>query len=287
MFQSFIDWLDEEIKERGLGKVLVSVGALLGIAGAVGTLFGSLPLRAAALVAFVVAALAIAVFLIGDSRKSRSENTKMSALLQQYCDVVGQKSQVRLDISEWTQKVEVSKRGHATVTRRITLVPSEDYLHFLHLDLGQYGSSPPSRRVRHRIKAVAREISVDGEEGARFITTEWWRNESWHQILVHFTEPVAIGHKVTVEVRWDWPLYSGDLMGGNIEAFDVRFSHPVKKATQEVLIQKGRRDEFAASPIGELTVFKPEKTNKTFSVLMSVIDPQMRERYGARIDKTK
>lgn len=195
---------------------------------------------------------------------------------------------MKLEIAEWLQTVEIDQRGDAAVTRRITLTPAGGDLHFLLCNLRYYGATPLTSRIRRLVTASAREMSVGGVEGARLLTTSSWRDDVEHQILVHFSTPIAAGREVSVEVRWSWPLFSVDLMQGGVENFDVRFEHPVDTATHKViLLKRAKSDRFVASRIGRLEQFEPYASNTTYHATFVVERPSPDMRYGVRIDKAR
>lgn len=286
MFESFVEWLDEQVRSRGLAKVLTGLVTLLGIAGILGTLFGSFPARAAALVVVFLIALSTSLFLFGGRRIARRDISTLSALVRHYTEVVEKISDVTLEVSRWRQTVEINQRGDAVVTRRITFTPSGGELHYMHLNLSYYGGSRHSDRMRRNVKAVAREISVEEVQGARYRTTLDWIRENELQLSVHFDEPISRGNSVSVEVRWNWPLFSSDLVEGGVETFDVRFSFPVERAEHEVKIRKkSRTDNFSVSPTGSPTEVRSDQTDTEFSSFFAVDHPVGRQKYGVRLDK--
>jgi hypothetical protein len=286
MLQDFIEWLREQIAERGLGKVLLSVIGILGAAGSAGTLFDSLPSRAAALVVVLLAAGALVIFLITRRGLLHSELATKSNLLREYCQVIQDESGVKLEFSRWDQTIEINPRGDALVTRRVSVTFAGGGLHFLAHNLRYYGVSPLTPRLRQQVKATAREISVDGMAGARFTTTSSWRSDSEHQILVHFGRPIASGNEVSVEIQWTWPRYSVDLMQGGVEIFDVTFDHPARNAIHKVILLKRRpTDRFVASQIGRLAHFECQPSEDACHVTAAIDRPSPGERFGVRIDK--
>jgi hypothetical protein len=288
MVQDLIEWLRGQITEHGLGKVLVSVTALPGAAGSAGTLFGSLPLRAAALVLALLAALIFMVFLFTERGMVRSELATVSSLLQRYCQVIQDQAGMKLEFSQWEQTIMINPRGDAVATRRICLTPAGNELHFVCSYLRYYGTSPLTPRVRRGVKATAREISGDGVEGARFTTTSAWRSDSEHQVRIHFGRPIPSGTEVSIEVEWTWPLYSVDLMQGGVEDFDIVFEHPAENATHKVILLKKRpSDRFAASRIGRLARFECQPSQQTYQVTFAATRPRPGERFGVRIDKAR
>ncbi|HVQ90255.1 MAG TPA: hypothetical protein VMU51_04395 [Mycobacteriales bacterium] len=288
MRQDFTEWLSGQLAERALGKVLLTVTALLGAAGTVGTLFGSFPLRAAALAAAMLATFALVVLLPTETKAVHGEVATTSKLLHKYCALIEERSRLRLEISSWVQTVVVSKRGDALVTRRLTLTPAGGDLRFLTCNLRYYGTTPLTPRLRRLVTASAREISVDGVAGARFIGASSWRSDTEHQYIVDFGTPVAAGTEVRVEVQWIWPLYSMDLMQGGVENFDVRFDHPTDTAKHEViLLKRGIGDRFLVSRIGHLTQFESHGSDLSYRVAFLVERPRPAERAGVRIDKAR
>jgi hypothetical protein len=286
VLQDLVEWLRGLIAEHGLGKVLLSVAALPGAAGSAGTLFGSFPLRAIALVVVLMAALTLTVFLLTEHGMMRSEMVRISNLLQRYCQVIQDQYGMKLEFSRWEQTIVINPRGNAVVTRRIRVTPADHELHFLCSYLRYYGTSPLTPRLRRAVKATAREISGEGVEGARFTTTSAWRSESEHQVRIHFSSAIPRGSEISVEVEWIWPLYSADLMRGGVEAFDVTFEHPAEHATHKVVLLKKRpSDRFAASKIGRLTNFECQPSREAYHVTFAITRPSPGERSGVRIDK--
>ena len=286
MLHDFIEWLSDQITELGLAKVLFSLTALLGAAGAVGNLFGPLPLRAAALVAVLLAALALNIAILTEHKANRAELTAARKLLTYYCDLVERQLRLKLEVALWHQTISINQRGDAVVTRRLTVTSAGDELHFLAARLCYYGSTPLTARRRRRVRATAREFT-EGVEGPRLITTSSWRDDREHQILIHFSGPVPAGVEISVEVKWKWPRFSADLMQGEVEDFDISFAHPVDIATQRViLLKRTSRDRFLVSRIGKRT-FELNQTDATCQVSFTIEQPEIDVSYGVRIDKAR
>jgi hypothetical protein len=287
MLQDFIEWLREQIAERGLAKVLLGVTGILGAAGSVGTLFDSLPSRVAALLVIPLAVVVLLVFMFARRGMIYGELATKSSLLSLYCQVI-QDAGVKLEFSRWEQTIEIDPRGDAVVTRRISVTFAGGDLHFLAHNLCYYGATPLTPRLQRRVNATAREISVDGVEGARFTTTSSWRSGREHQILVHFGRPIPRGNGVSVEIQWRWPRYSIDLMQGGVEVFDVTFEYPARSATHKVVLVKRRPiDRFAASQIGRLARFESQASEEAHHITAAIDRPEPGERFGVRIDKAR
>lgn len=84
MFKSFVAWLDSYITEEGLPAALKAVVGLLGFAGLLGTLFGSLPIRAGACAAVALSVLVAVTAIWRDRRellREHEEDRKLARAL--------------------------------------------------------------------------------------------------------------------------------------------------------------------------------------------------------------
>jgi hypothetical protein len=287
MLQDFIDWLTEQITDRGPAKVLVGATTLLCTVGTIGTLFGSLLLRAAAPIAVLIASLVLVVVLTERKAVNR-QLASASTLLQHYCETVEEGSSLKLKISEWRQTVAVNPRGDAVVVRRIKATPIHGHLRFLYCRLRYYGATPLSARTRRSVRWIAREISVDGREGPRLLATGSWNGENEHVVIVYFTAHVLVGQEVVVEVQWIWPRFSIDLMQGGVEDFDITFTCPVERAIQALVLGKRKkRDRFLVAPIARRGHVDLHTSDSAYHAAFIIERPTRDIRYGIRVDKAQ
>jgi hypothetical protein len=287
MLQDLLEWLDEQVTERGLTTTILALAALVGTAGTLTAPFGAAVPRAAVASVVAMAVLTTSVSLFAARRGSQRDLSRVSKLLERYCRVIQDWSAVKLEYLRWHQKVTINPRGDAVVVRRVRVAPAGNDLHFLAFNLVYYGSTPLTPRLRGRVRATAREISVDDVEGARYPTTTTWLSENVHQILVHFPGAVPAGHQASVEVQWNWPLYSADLMQGGVEDFDVVFENLTERATYEVVLEKRSPDDhFVVSGIGA-TKYTFDPPGGSALVRFSAERPGPNDQIGVRIDKVR
>lgn len=287
MLHDITQWLSDQLAELSPAKVLSSLTALLGAAGTAGTLVGAVPVRAAVLAAVFLVALTFIISTLTERKADHAELAASTKLLAYYCDLIERQVRLKLEMAQWVQTISINQRGDAVVTRRITVTPTGNDLHFLAPRLRYYGATPLSSRSRRRVRTVAREIT-EGGEGPRLVTTSSWRDDREHQILIHFDRPVPAGKQVSVEVEWRWPLFSADLMHGGVEDFDLSFHHPVASAIQRVvLLKRTGRDRFLTSPICRLGKVESSPSDSAHQVSFAIDHPNLDQAYGVRIDKAQ
>lgn len=288
LFESFVGWLDEQISERGLGEVLISIITVASVAGLFGTLFGNIALRVAGLAVLALAVLAIIVFLDSDRRAARDEVVSVNKVLSLAFDKMARdKAYLHVRIDDWHQRVEINERGDVIVTRRLKFTVIGSDLTFLNFRLGYYGSSEQSKRVKRRVRASVRRITSDGSEGARMISTNFWRSSNQMETIALFIpDIVQPGEQAIAEAQWRWPGFSQELMQGGTEDWDVTFHFPTTRAYLEVGIRKrNNRERFAVSAIHGDEAPTVQDSAAVHRTSRLIVNPVVDKDYGFRIDK--
>lgn len=280
MLDDFLDWVNEQLARYGLGGVLSATIGILGAAGALSVIFGSEVIAGAVSTSIGFAVLVFFVAAIRHETQARRSVGMAYALLQRYCYLVEEMSPAELNVDDWEQVITLDGKGNAKIVRKIDLMPAGGPLHFLRLRLSYGGHTEQSQRIRRRVAAVARQVS-----GARWESTQFWKDGKTHEVLVHFGQPIAEGSPVSVEVEWTWPLYSSELMTGGCEDFYIDFPHSVRRAQHTVFLPVGPGGELP-SVSAYLVRHSAEREGGLCKIAFEVEPCARNTRYSIRIDSS-
>lgn len=236
MLESFVEWLDKYVVEKGNATVVRSVVGLVGFASLLGAIFGSSELvRGGAFVGLLLLILASGLALIADRRRIKNDREIYRKLLTRYCNFIIDDDRPLVQITRWNQVVDVARNGDVVERLKISLTPLREKLYFLRFRMGA-GWDQPSR-YRDRVRVDVRSISIEDERGPRWNVTQSWLEDGMLHVFAHFHQPALQGDEVHLEIKKVWPGKCYPLMQAGVpDSFTLVFASimPVANVLYEV-----------------------------------------------------
>jgi len=221
MLDSFIIWLDSYISREGPSAIVRAMVGLMAFAGLLGTVSGRQAIRVGAFVAIIVLAVSAVLLLLADRRRLTRENDTNRSLISGYCDAIADNCTGPLvRVENWRQRVEVRPNGDVTEILTLKAVALREQVSFIRLTAGSRWSQPD--RYRHRVKVIARSVTINGVSGTRWNVTTSWKTVQKVTSVLHLHQPIKRGQVIMFEVTRTWPAKCQPLMrNGQPEDFTL------------------------------------------------------------------
>lgn len=249
MLREFVSWLDDYLLGQGPPAIAKAVLGILSVAALPGAVFGSLFIKAAALVVAVFAVTSLGLVLLADRRSMRRELDEHKGLVTRYCSHIRRSEELFYEITGWEQEsVITDDRGGTNVVVKVRIKVLRADALFFRVALG-CGWAQPARH-RRGVKVQVRSLLVDDEPGATLRKTMHWKADGKFHLFVHFDSPPAAGSEVSLVVDLTWPMMCQPLMVGKHQPdfFTVRFTSRLLSLSYTVVLPRGREAYF--EPVG-------------------------------------
>jgi hypothetical protein len=217
MLRSFIAWLDDYLAGEGPPAVARAVVGILSFAALLGTLLGSVAVKAGVLVAVLLTLIGFAVLLLTDRRSLHRKSEANQRLVSHYCGFISQQLHSAPQILSWEQVTTIDKNGGAKESIVIRAKTVYDNIQFFRLSFGACWNQP--QRLRRKVRVDVRSLSVTGIPGTRLQISTSWRANGKLDLIVHFHTPPRSGSEIRLVLDWDWPSKCIPLIRGEPDEF--------------------------------------------------------------------
>lgn len=217
---------------------------LLAFAGLVGTLFGNILVRGAAVVVVVLGG--VGALLVARRRVPSGH----AELVSRYCDfVIDRKLTPLVSVENWHQKVYVQPNGDVREVVTIRAVALRDEVHFIRFHLGSEWDQPESHRRKVVVRATS--VAVDDVDCPQWNFTSTWLSPAKLRTIVHFHEPVRRAQEIRLEMTRFWPAKCLPMMRHGVpESFFFRTTEllRIQRLEYQVILPLGY--EVTHEPVG-------------------------------------
>jgi hypothetical protein len=240
MLRDFISWLDDYLQSEGPPAIAKAVLGILTVAALPGAVFGSLLIKAAALVVAVFAVTALGLVLLADRGTLRRELEEHRELVTRYCAHIRREEQPFYKVTSWDEVCVVTDdRGDTDDVVRMRIRVLRPDMLFFRFAFSCNWAQPA--RHRRRVRTQVRSIRVDGAPGISLRTTRSWVADGRMHIIAHFDTPPKAGSEIALAMSVRWPQRCGPLMQSRQpDDFVLKFGEPISHARYEVILPAGR-----------------------------------------------
>jgi hypothetical protein len=238
LLKSFAQWLEKFLHEEGAVGFVKGLLGLVAFGAVLSTLFGSVAIRAAFIVAALFLVFVLLVHLTSRVSKLESDSREYRALLSTYCKMLTELQPSVFDIKVWEQEAVIEPNGdtreYITVTAVIRVADAD----FFRLVFGAGWDQP--KAFQKEVTARVRSLEVDGTEGPSFLVTSHWRDDGKLDMVSHFHSPAEVDSEVRLKMEWTWPRKCVPLMVyKRPDRFVFYFRQPVERATYKIVLPTG------------------------------------------------
>lgn len=238
MLGSTVEALQSYVLNTGVIGIVEGLLGILAVGGILSAMLGQAGVRAAAIVAVVVAVLGLFVLLVANKLEWRRRTELDRRLLRRYCDRLHERCSFTWRITEWRQVVTIEANGDTRDKITFTAVPDCDELDFLTFWEGPNWEWP--ERYRRKTSVHVRSVELEGDGGGtRFEVTTCWLSRGRLKVMVHLTEPALRDTEISLVADFFWPAKNLPLLQGEPEEFVKKFSPGPEHLEYTVVLPPG------------------------------------------------
>lgn len=216
LLRDLIEFIEHQIDERGLFKVILAPVTIVGALVAIGAISGDGVFSAAVRIVVAVMVFVLVIGLAVRNRELRTDLEDKTRMAGRYAQEIVDLHGLDYDILRWEERMEFG-RQHMTSTCRIHIRVNEGSPP---LKLCWLTSLGPDRTVHEaeqrgvRVKVLA--VDEGNDDGARLPVVNEWQSDGL-RTFVDFTEALEPGRERQILVQLQWPGYDSPLCNGNTE----------------------------------------------------------------------
>lgn len=238
MLGSTVEALQSYVLNAGVIGVVEGLLGILAFGGILSAVLGRTGIRAAALVAVIVAILGLFIVLVANKLEWRRRTELDRRLLLRYCDLLHERGNFTWRITDWRQVVTIEANGDTQDKITFTAVPDCDALDFLTFWEGPNWEWP--ERYRRKTDVRVRSVELEGDGGGtRFDVTTCWLSRGRLKVMVHLSEPALRGTEISLAAEFTWPAKNLSLLQGAPEEFVKKFSPGPEHLEYTVVLPPG------------------------------------------------
>ncbi|WP_189152549.1 hypothetical protein [Lentzea pudingi] len=189
-----VDSLQSYVLHAGVIGIVEGVLGILAVGGILSAVLGQTGIRAAAVVAVVVAVLGLFILLVANKLEWRRRTELDRRLLLRYSNLLHERCNFTWRITDWRQVVTIETNGDTRDKITFTAVSDCDALDFLTFWEGPNWEEWPERH-RRKTEVRVRSVEVDGEGGSRFDVTSCWPSRGRLKVTVHLKRTGGARHR--------------------------------------------------------------------------------------------
>ena len=238
MLKSFAQWLEKFLQDEGAVGFVKGLLGLVAFGTVLSTLFGSVAIRGAFIVAAFLLVFVLLVHLTARVTKLESDSREYRGLLSTYCEMLTELQSSIFDIKVWEQEAVIEANGDTREYITVTAVIRGADANFLRLVFGAGWDQP--KAIQKEVTAKVCSLEVDGTEGPSFVVTSHWRDDGRLDMVSHFHSPAEVDSEVRLKMEWTWPKKCVPLMVlKKPDRFVFTFRRPVERATYKIVLPPG------------------------------------------------
>lgn len=238
MLRSTVEALQSYVLNTGVIGIVEGLLGILAVGGILSALLGQTGVRAAAIVAVMVAVLGLFILLVANKLEWRRQTELDRRLLLRYCRLLHERCNVTWRITDWRQVVTIEANGDAHDKISFTAVTDCDVLDYLTLWEGPNWEWPD--RHKRKIDVRVRSVELDGEGGTRVDVTSYWLSRGRLMVLAHLAEPARRGTEISLVVEFTWPAKCLPFIQGTPDEFVKRFTPGLGHLEYTIVLPPGR-----------------------------------------------
>ncbi|WP_090055789.1 hypothetical protein [Lentzea fradiae] len=238
MLASTVEALQSYVLNTGVIGIAEGLLGVLAVGGILSALLGQAGVRAAAVVAVVVAILGLFVLLVANKLEWRRRTELDRRLLRRYCDLLHERCDFTWRITDWRQVVTIDPNGDTRDRITFTAVPDCDALDFLTFWEGPHWEWPERYRRKTEVHVRSVELESDGG-GTRFDVTTCWLSRGRLKVTVHLSEPALRDTEISLVAEFVFPAKCLPFVQGSPEEFVKKFSPGPEHLEYTVVLPPG------------------------------------------------
>lgn len=289
MLKSFLGWLDEFVLDRGLIGLASGVLGILAFGGTLSVIFGNITIRAAIIIAVLLANLAFIALLIASRAESRKRVKRAERLLARYCTSINEILVQSWRFVSYHVTYDIGARGDTKQTVKMRLVVESEELQFFRARIGPGWEQPT--RMRSKVKAEVVSLLADGVGGVRWDLTSSWLPDGRLEILAHCLNPAPKGTEIALQLHLDWPRKCAPLVRDREpDNFLLGFTRPLKEMSQILTLPRGAEARYELvnfDPSDDFTVESEEIAGRRQQITLRANGLQPGKKRGLRVDLLK
>ncbi|MDX8028617.1 hypothetical protein SK803_00270 [Lentzea sp. BCCO 10_0856] len=237
MLGSTVEALQSYVLNAGVIGVVEGLLGILAFGGILSALLGRTSIRAAAIVAVIVAVLGLFALLAANKLEWRRRTELDRRLLLRYCNLLHERCNFTWRVTDWRQVVTIEANGDTHDKITFTAVPDCDALDFLTFWEGPNWDWPA--RYQRKTQVHVRSVELEGEGGTRFDATTCWLSRGRLKVLVHLSEPALRDTEISLVAEFSFPAKCQPFVQGAPEEFVKRFSPGPEHLEYTVVLPPG------------------------------------------------
>jgi hypothetical protein len=255
----------------------------------IGSLVGSVAIKAGGLVVVLLALTAVILILVADRRRLIREDDANVRLVAKYCDLLKTRFDTLWYVTKWDQQVTIEESGDTKQVMTIHAIADCEYLDFFRLKVGAGWNQP--EKYRRRVKVSVRSVDIAGKGGPQCEITAEWTSDNKREVVVHLPSPVTKGNEFRVVMEWDWPGKCRPLMcDARPEEFCINFTRITQLLKYTIEVPKGV--EMYCHAIGsesssENYKLRTIKTKRAIKYQLEARDVPSARKVGLRLQRKK
>ncbi|HEX6341264.1 hypothetical protein [Umezawaea sp.] len=286
MLQGFIDFLDDYLERTGISGLIRGVLGVLAFASLLSAIFGTIAIKAGALVIATMCLLGVLLMLTTHHRTLRAQANEHRLLLSRYCDVVTSRMNPTWHIHRWSEAVDIAPNGDVLGSVTIHASVEAEALHFLRVCLGPNWAQP--ERTRRKVRVSMTGLEIMGTGSGRWSETSRWQPDGRLEILAHcVSKPPGLGDQIRLRLEYEWPGKCVPLMRHDrLDEFVCLFSRDLDQLDYRITLPVGTRAKY--DPVGldkdnfDLSLYTAKHKRPVVELVARDVDAD--HRVGMRLD---
>lgn len=233
MWSTFIDWLENLVRERGLIPILGAIGVLFATLTGVGLFsdHGALWTVSLGILIFILLVLNTAQYV--DRRRLYQTRSDSAVALDRYAEeLLSRQTADSFDIVCWDERQWVKPHGHTIIERYLTIrvrdAPLDFFWHRAYVSRNDDDYS-----YHRKVVVDLRFYDMTTGESVSIPKTIDWDGHSL-RLFAHFLDAQPAGSVFMVKLRFDWPEYSRDLIDNGIA---VPVEWKLRRKTERLVLE--------------------------------------------------
>lgn len=243
MLGSVVESVQSYVLHAGVIGIVEGVLGILAVGGILSALLGQPGIRAAAVIAVIVAVLGLFILLVANKLEWRRRTELHRRLLLHYCNVLHERCNFTWSVTDWRQVVTIEANGDAHEKITFTAVSDCDALDFITFWEGPNWEEWPEKH-RRKTDVRVRSVELNGEGGSRFDVTFYWLSRGRLKVTVHLSEPAPRGTEIHLDAEFTWPAKCLPFVQGAPEQFVRKFAPGPEHLEYTVILPPGCNSYF-------------------------------------------
>jgi hypothetical protein len=288
LLSSTLESLQDYISNASVVATTEAIVGMLSLAGLLCATLGEPEIRASAIVATAVCALALFALLTASRLQLLRRATTAERLIRDYCFALEERYHHSCQPRTWDHVIQIDARGNTVEEIECTIVGESDFVEFFSLWAGAGHDWPERFQGKVRFSVTT---STNGRKGGvrpRAVTHTWYQSAKI-AITVHLASPLKQGNEASFNFRVYFPLKCAPLIRRHTaEDFTRIFYAPLESLRYTIVLPKGRQARFDSIGLDEANFACEIQTsvneNGQTKFTLTACDVPADHRLGMRLD---